>query len=461
MNNIGTFTKLSPLGLLRQLINAGESTCLRAISNSVSWSIYLEQGKIIYATHSLEPFERLDRHVRRLSQTIPALSLELRVQLRLKFEPDLTNNLSLEPSNRGEQPPEYQAISWLMNEEYLQGTQAAKLIQDLVREVIESFLLVSEGNYELVVAANSLPVICQLDGEETLTHCQARLKAWQSLSPHISSPDQRPYLFIKSICADKNFPGREQNLSDWMKGFSLRHLAVIMNQDEVKLATDLHPFIVKGAVMLHEPDPPFDLLPKTFIDKPKLPIYSQIVVNRELVNAAQVSEETAPVADRIEQVENLVIQPPIPEPPLEQIAIEDSTESKPETVTTTTIPTKKAYKIVAVDDSPTILKEISRCLEDENVAVVTINDPVKAVMSIIRHKPDLILLDLNMAGIDGYELCRIIRNNSTFKSVPIIFVTSNKGIVDKVKAKIVGASGYLTKPFKREDLLKIIFMNLE
>jgi twitching motility two-component system response regulator PilG len=81
-------------------------------------------------------------------------------------------------------------------------------------------------------------------------------------------------------------------------------------------------------------------------------------------------------------------------------------------------------------------------------------------MSIIRHKPDLILLDLNMAGIDGYELCRIIRNNSMFKEIPIIFVTGSKGIIDKVKARMVGASGYLTKPFTRAELLKMIFMHL-
>ncbi len=87
-------------------------------------------------------------------------------------------------------------------------------------------------------------------------------------------------------------------------------------------------------------------------------------------------------------------------------------------------------------------------------------DPLKAVMSIIRHKPDLILLDLNMAGIDGYELCQVIRNNSMFKHTPIIFVTGYKGIVDKVKARLVGASGYLTKPFSRAELLKIVFMHL-
>ncbi|MEL7245279.1 MAG: response regulator, partial [Cyanobacteria bacterium J06573_2] len=73
---------------------------------------------------------------------------------------------------------------------------------------------------------------------------------------------------------------------------------------------------------------------------------------------------------------------------------------------------------------------------------------------------DLILLDLNMEGIDGYELCRIIRNNSKFKNTPIVMVTGSKGFVDKVKARLVGASGYLTKPFTRADLLKMVFMHL-
>ncbi len=143
-----------------------------------------------------------------------------------------------------------------------------------------------------------------------------------------------------------------------------------------------------------------------------------------------------------------------------ELTIPNTTNPEPERVTAATATAKKIYKIVSVDDSPTILKEISRFLEDENFSVVTINDPLKAVMSIIRHKPDLILLDLNMAGIDGYELCRIIRNNSVFKNTPIIFVTGNKGFVDKVKARFVGASGYLTKPFTRADLLKIVFMHL-
>ena len=81
-------------------------------------------------------------------------------------------------------------------------------------------------------------------------------------------------------------------------------------------------------------------------------------------------------------------------------------------------------------------------------------------MQIIKIKPDLVLLDVNMAGIDGYELCRLLRNHSLFKSTPIIMVTANTGIINRVKARLVGASGYLTKPFSQSDILKIVFRHL-
>ncbi|MBD2292518.1 response regulator [Anabaena sphaerica FACHB-251] len=453
MNNIGTFSKLSPESLLRQLSNSSDTTCLQVFNNSVLWSIYLDQGKIVYATHSVEPFDRLERHMRRLSQQIPLLTNEIRVQLRMTFEPDWQTQLSERRDHHPSQAPEYQAIHWLVTQKHLFSDQAALLIQELVKEVIESFLLISEGTYELTTPVNSLPKICKLDVENIMERCRKRLQNWQSFAPQISSPYQRPYLLINSKFYDKQLPELQQNITTWMKGFSLRHLAVIMNLDEVELARTLYPHILQGSIILHEPDPPFDKLPKTFEDVLLAPRYSTIRINGKSFQV-EASPTTTLGKNPVPQVSAL------PKENLEQSTIPNNIQADGENVNTATITAKKPYKIISVDDSPTVLKEISRCLEDENVAVVTINDPVKAVMSIIRHKPDLILLDLNMAGIDGYELCRIIRNNSMFKEIPIIFVTGSKGIVDKVRARMVGASGYLTKPFTRAELLKMIFMHL-
>ena len=447
MNNFGTFTKLRPLSLLRHLSSCTESTCLQVSSNSVSWLFYLEQGKIAYATHSIEPFDRLERHLRRLSHQISTLTSEIRVQLRLMFESDSqTQSSEFLPQQL---PPEYQAICWLVSQRHLQSTQAALLIQELVKEVIESFLLIKQGRYEFKDTPQKMPRICKLDVEKILEIVSERLQAWQSFTPQISSPYQRPYLWIQNGTKPKGLPEIQQNLTYWMKGFSLRHLAVIMNQDEIQLARNLYPYILNKVILLHQPDPPFDQLPKTFEEL-------SLLLNHKVDTVATPSSTTNIATDRRspqvyvppQEIQELIKSnnPPNPDPP-------------PSSPTTTTTP-GKVHKIVSVDDSPTVLKEISRFLEDENFSVVAINDPLKAIMSIIRHKPDLILLDLNMEGIDGYELCRIIRNNSMFKSTPIIMVTGNKGLLDKVRARLVGASGYLTKPFTRTDLLKIVFMHI-
>ncbi len=453
MKNNGTFTKLSPQGLLRQLTNCSETTCLQAFSNSVSWVIYIEQGKIIYATHSVEPFDRLERHMRRLNQQIPLVDNEVRVQMRLMFDNEDHHHLP-------NQPPEYEAINWLINEKHILPTQAALIIQELVKEVIESFILIKTGTYELTETLHDIPIICKLDVNSIIEECQNQLQNWRYLGRYISSPYQRPYLLVSSKFYDKRLPPLQENITNWMKGFSLRHLAIIMNQDELQLALSLYPYIVKGSIVLHEPDPPFDKLPKTY---PHSFLSSED--STELVRGKLFVLDVAPSTDTPRETpiispENVAVQQLVPD--ISDLPPEDL---QPETVAAEKIKvntktTQKTYKIISVDDSPTILKEISRYLEDENFTLVTINEPVKAVMSIIRHKPDLILLDLNMAGIDGYELCRIIRNNSMFKNIPIIFVTSNKGIIDKVKARFVGASGYLTKPFTRAELLKMIFMHL-
>ncbi|AVH66966.1 two-component system response regulator [Nostoc sp. 'Peltigera membranacea cyanobiont' 213] len=467
MNNSGAFTKLRPLSLLRQLSNCSDSTYLQALSNSVSWSIYLEQGKITYATHSVEPFDRLERHLRRLSHQIPMLTSEVRVQVRLMFEPDSHSQLIEDDSNSRSHPPEYQAISWLVSQQHLHSTQAAVLIQELVKEAIESFLLIKKGTYELTEPIDRMPRICRLDVEKILDRCQVRLQNWRAFVPQISSPYQRPYLLINSKFEEKDLPKLQPDLINWMKGFSLCHLATILNQDEIQLARNLYPYILKGAIILHEPDPPFDKLPKIFEDQclqqATPTVFSKLVTEivhttKELSNTVNsypdIYEENIAPVQQLPQ-----ISPPLQEN-FQEPTISNNINPASLRVAAATVTAQKVHKIVSVDDSPTILKEISYFLENENFSVVTINDPVKAVLSIIRHKPDLILLDLNMLGIDGYELCRIIRNNSLFQNTPIIFVTGNKGIVDKVKAKLVGASGYLTKPFTRAELLKIVFMHL-
>jgi twitching motility two-component system response regulator PilG len=70
-----------------------------------------------------------------------------------------------------------------------------------------------------------------------------------------------------------------------------------------------------------------------------------------------------------------------------------------------------------------MLKQITQYLSDEDFVPVPIAQPVKALMQILRYKPDIILLDIQMAQINGYDLCKCLRNNSNFRQTPIIMVT--------------------------------------
>ncbi|MGH7999181.1 MAG: response regulator, partial [Brasilonema sp.] len=121
----------------------------------------------------------------------------------------------------------------------------------------------------------------------------------------------------------------------------------------------------------------------------------------------------------------------------------------------------KVYKIVCIDDSPVVINSIRNFLDDQMFSVITVDDSLKALMQIIRVKPDLILLDIEMPTLDGYELCSLLRKHSYFQNTPVIMVTGRTGLIDRAKAKMVRATGYLTKPFTQVDLLKVIFHHIE
>ncbi|MBV8886522.1 MAG: response regulator [Chroococcidiopsidaceae cyanobacterium CP_BM_RX_35] len=427
----GTFQTLRPLSLLTHLSSCYDSVNLKVFSNSVSWSLYVDQGKITYASHSVDPLDRLDRHLRRLGDQIPTLVSQAWAQLRLMFEKHLVNRAV------SAQDSDYRAICWLVERQYLSPNQAATLIEGLVKEVIESFLLIKEGSYESGNKLDSLPEFCYLDIQSVMEHCQKQLQVWQSLGPQIWSPYQRPYVFNKAKVAEQLVPDVQQKLNIFMKGCSFYHLAALLNQDELQLAQSLYPYIKDGSILLYDPQPPFNQLPKTFEQFSKVPP-THPPENSTLINNSSVTQGFAGggSSDFLGQA-----QP-----------TSDQKQAN--------LGNNRTYTIVCVDDSPTMLQEIRRFLDDESFSVVLVNNPVKALMQIIRSKPDLILLDVKMASMDGYELCRLLRNHSSFRNTPIVMVTGNTGIIDRVKARLVGASGYLTKPFGHAELLKMVFKHL-
>lgn len=113
-------------------------------------------------------------------------------------------------------------------------------------------------------------------------------------------------------------------------------------------------------------------------------------------------------------------------------------------------------KILVVDDSPTIRKLISGKLEKCGHDVVCSSDGVEAMEMLQGMKPDLILLDITMPRMDGYQVCKMIRGNDVTKDVPVVMISGKDGFFDKVRGRMAGSSGYITKPFGPETLMKVV-----
>lgn len=116
--------------------------------------------------------------------------------------------------------------------------------------------------------------------------------------------------------------------------------------------------------------------------------------------------------------------------------------------------------ILIVDDNTQNLAFLSSLLKDEGYAVLPANDGELALASLEENKPDLILLDVKMPGIDGFEVCRRIKKDEQLSEIPLIFLTVANNIEDKLEGFRLGAVDYITKPFHKEELLARIKTHL-
>lgn len=109
--------------------------------------------------------------------------------------------------------------------------------------------------------------------------------------------------------------------------------------------------------------------------------------------------------------------------------------------------------IVVVDDMQDNLRLLSKLLMDHGYYVRPVSDGKKALLAIHEQVPDLILLDIMMPGMDGYEICRKLKADERTKHTPIIFISALNDIKNKVKAFSEGCVDYLPKPFQEEEVL--------
>jgi two-component system, chemotaxis family, response regulator PixG len=395
---------MNSIDLVRLLQDAAVSERsgeLRISNNGVTWRLYLTGTQLHYADHSLQTLETLEQFVQQFG-----------------FESALPVRQKLNQSN----PTIDVAIQQLQEQNYLTAEQAGQLFTAITEEAIEllSWLPQAESHWN----EQSLPYVFYNIGSAwpvLIERMNQRCDTWKSLIPEIASPYQCPrcdnLIKLRESTSYGMLPmATLEMMVKLMQGVSLRQLAFLLRQDVLKLCQLLQPYIKHGALRLEGIQSGFTQLPNipgAILSGYTTNTYSRNTYSRESISLSLNQPAAA-----------------------------------------------KVYKVVCIDDSPTVLDTIQRYLGTDRFEVATVEDPMASLSALFDMKPDLILMDVSMPGIDGNRLCQILKRSSVFTNVPIIMVSGNTGMLDKEKARAAGATDYLTKPFTREELLALVEKHL-
>ncbi len=385
---------LNPVKLLTDLSNPNTNGRFQVTNEQVTWNIYIENGKIKCAANSVQYLMlTLDHHLRFLGLQSAAAAA--------KSIPTPATDNNVQAINWLEGGRIIPSINWLILREHLQRSEAKKICASLSLEAIETFLWLREGKYkwsknaDLPQYASAVRLAFEnIEISSSIKQIQQKIETWKTFNPSILSPYQCPYLEDNQKINQSSSP-IVIKLAKFLKGLSFRQLALILNQDELKIAQLLHSSIKSGEIVVRQPPSPFNILP--FIP-------------------GEISDVPS----------------------------------------TNNVGRGKKFKVACIDDSPTILDEMQRFLADDIYEITRIEDPLKAAPILLRLKPDLILMDISMPNINGYKLCSFFRASASLKKVPIIMVSGRTGFIDKTRAKMVGSTDYLTKPFSQTELLSVV-----
>lgn len=421
-----------PFKILQDGLNLKKTNHLQINSNSVHWSIYLDEGKLQYAHHSLQSLETLKYCLMRIAPDTAS-------KISLTQAQNSTNNLEL-----------ITIINGLVDHNDLSSSQKTMLIMELSQDALESFLWLRDGEYQWnqINTVESLKIkttieVNPMELSTLLKSLEIRLKMWQKLTSLITSVHQRPFCIDPSKLKEKvpngNLsPAILMQLAKLMKGATIRQLSIFLKQDELKLAQLLFPYLQHKVIKLYSPKTPLDKLPSIPSpsenqpqDNPPLKFSNPTIIRETRTTVIpELSLKNRPSTNRQDLISN-----------------------KPKTSKAND---QKTYRVICIDDSPTMLETLKEYLGSNKYKVFTVENPMESLSYLFNIKPDLILMDLSMPGINGNRLAQILKNSSFFKNVPIIIISGNTKMLDQEKIEAIGAKDFLAKPFTQESLLAIV-----
>ncbi len=297
---------------------------------------------------------------------------------------------------------EYQLLVDLVKKQQIKGEQAVRVIRNTVTEILFDLLQQEKlGQLRFISTRQNVlnASLTLLNPQHAVAYSNQAWEQWCKAGLENISPNTALLMRHSEQLQQHTSAPVYKTLIKIVDGErTLRDLAVVMKQDLLLLTRLLSPYIRQGIMELIKVG---DLLPPA-------------------------------TGDRLEPMPSFTAKAPVK------------------------LISKNSPLIACIDDSRMMGQLMEHILTKAGYRFVGINDAVEALPVLLESQPDLIFLDLMMPIANGYEVCSQIRRISLFKNIPVVILTGNDGIIDRVRAKIVGSSDFLSKPIKPEQVLAIL-----
>ncbi|HEY9706080.1 MAG TPA: response regulator, partial [Allocoleopsis sp.] len=319
---------------------------------------------------------------------------------------------------------QYHALTIMLKRQRVNIETVKPFIASIIAEVLFDIKMQSldeQLNFSIYQQKNPEPGIILFDVEAEFAQIELTYETWKNAGFEKISPHLTPIIKQPEILKQKTGAIAYKNFSNLLNGENtLRDLAIQMKQDILLITRSLIPYIRQGIVGLKE--------------IPDLPPLITITPRREENQEETTKKETE---SELNNKNN------------ETDAGQNAKESA-------LVKLSPRLMIVCVDDSPQTCLMMENICQKAGYDFISIQDPIKALPILIELKPALIFVDLLMPVVNGYEIVAQLRRISIFTQTPIVILTSNTGIVDRVRAKMIGANDFISKPVEEDKILPVI-----
>ncbi|MGL4881340.1 MAG: response regulator [Waterburya sp.] len=391
----------NPLQVLKAKSQESWSGCIEIEEPkdaSVSWHIYLLQGKIQYVSTTVGQQTRLNYLWQKYWQ-----------KYKLGFncpEIDIDSKVS-----------EYsQLCQWLL-EKQLAEQNIKKLLFMFALEGLTNVLSIDQTNIEFKPAKRINKSLVSFELEKFYEQIKDKIEAWQEVRSYLYSPLSRLYLDQKNALKFYKI---------WKELYTDPELAPLSKSQQLSSFVSL--FVAKKNL--------YEIATKTQVDTYFLSKSLRQSLENKLINLLPFAE-----VNLKKKTNNLT-------------STNNNTDSTNQEISSSNQNTSPTL-IACIDDSKTVQRQVKMTLEAAGYQVLGIIDPTMALKNLSQHQPKVIFLDINMPNINGYDLCSLLRKSQKFKDIPIVMLTGRDGMIDRVRAKLVGATDYLTKPCDPNKLIQL------